>query len=541
MYDEILYRTLFEQTSDGVLILDLEGVCLSVNVRAANMLGYHPDELSGMDYRSIVVDRERAQSESIFQHLLAGYDIAPFERTFRRKDGSEIFVEINLHLVRDHEDSPLYLQCVVQDITRSKLNEIELQKRIDQMAALRQVDTEISSTLRLDQVLFFALNAAVSLSGADAGFIVMVEDSDAGPQHIIHTYGPYDGYPIQENEVAHGVVGRVMNTQQAELIPDVTVDPHYFPDLGQTRAQMVFPLMLYDQLVGVINLETTRTDRFTPEIFDFLKLLVSRLAAAINSARLYQVTETQLEELQDLYAQVSKLERLKTDMIRIASHDLRNPVGLINGYLELLRIDADARLLDAEKEYIQAIARSVERMQQIIDDILSLERINQVASNQLNELADLNTLVTKAVTSHTPEALNKSLILDLNTIPAPVIVRGDPTQLYEALSNLIGNAIKYTPEGGAIEVSIEQPNGNTAVVAVRDTGYGVPESQQARLFEPFFRARSQETEDIAGVGLGLHLVKNIIERHHGRMIFESVYGQGSTFGFELPLAPQPQE
>lgn len=541
MYDEILYRTLFEQTSDGVLILDLGGVCLSVNARAAAILGYDPDELSGMDYGAIVVDRERAQSEAVVQDLLAGAEIPPFERTFRRKDGSEIFVEVNLHLVRDHDGSPLYLQCVVQDITRSKLNEIELQKRIDQMAALRQVDTEISSTLRLDQVLFFALNAAVSLSGADAGFIIMVENSDEGQQYIIHTYGPYDSYPLRESDLAHGVVGRVMHTQQAELIPDVTTDPHYFPDLGETRAQMVFPLMLYDQLVGVVNLETTRTDRFTPEIFDFLKLLVSRLAAAINSARLYQVTETQLAELQDLYAQVSKLEKLKTDMIRIASHDLRNPVGLINGYLELLRIDADARLLETEKEYIRAISRSVERMQQIIDDILSLERINQVASNQFNELADLNLLVTKAVTSHTPEALNKSQILDMHTAPAPVIVQGDPAQLYEALSNLIGNAIKYTPDGGAIEVSIEQPNGSIALVAVRDTGYGVPEAQQARLFEPFFRAKSKETEEIAGVGLGLHLVKNIIERHHGRMIFESVYGQGSTFGFELPLAPVPEE
>ena len=149
---------------------------------------------------------------------MAGYDIAPFERTFRRQDGSEIFVEVNLHLVRDHEGSPLYLQCVVQDITRSKLNEIELQKRIDQMAALRQVDAEISSTLRLDQVLFFALNAAVSLSGADAGFIVMVEDNDEGQQHIIHTYGAYDAYPIQESEITHGVVGRVMNTDRKSVV-----------------------------------------------------------------------------------------------------------------------------------------------------------------------------------------------------------------------------------------------------------------------------------------------------------------------------------
>jgi signal transduction histidine kinase len=101
--------------------------------------------------------------------------------------------------------------------------------------------------------------------------------------------------------------------------------------------------------------------------------------------------------------------------------------------------------------------------------------------------------------------------------------------------NLINNAIKYTPPAGRVDVHLRL-DANNAIFEVKDNGYGVPEEQQARLFEPFYRVRTNETKKIEGTGLGLHLVKNIVDRHNGRMIFSSVYGEGSTFGFTLPAA-----
>jgi signal transduction histidine kinase len=137
-----------------------------------------------------------------------------------------------------------------------------------------------------------------------------------------------------------------------------------------------------------------------------------------------------------------------------------------------------------------------------------------------------------------PQAATKQQQIALIIGYQPLWVEGDPLQLEEALNNLIHNAIKYTPDEGSITVSISRYE-ELVTFRVRDTGYGIPESQQERLFQPFFRVRTQETKAIEGTGLGLHLVKNIVTRHNGHMFFQSVRGEGSTFGFDLPLRDAP--
>jgi two-component system, OmpR family, phosphate regulon sensor histidine kinase PhoR len=114
-------------------------------------------------------------------------------------------------------------------------------------------------------------------------------------------------------------------------------------------------------------------------------------------------------------------------------------------------------------------------------------------------------------------------------------VTGDEAQLQEAFVNILMNAIKYTPANGRIQIRLRQQDA-FALLEIQDSGFGIPDELQPNLFRPFYRAKTQDTANIPGTGLGLHLVKNIIERHQGRMIFQSTYGSGSTFGFILPLS-----
>jgi signal transduction histidine kinase len=147
---------------------------------------------------------------------------------------------------------------------------------------------------------------------------------------------------------------------------------------------------------------------------------------------------------------------------------------------------------------------------------------------------DLNELVGKLAHESQPQAERKKQRFNvvLADVPAPICV--DLSQVREAIDNIIGNAIKYTPDSGTVTVTMKI-EGKRGVFEVKDTGYGVAPDEQARLFQPFFRASNARESSIEGTGLGLHLVKNIIERHGGKMRFESKLGEGSTFGFELPL------
>ena len=263
------------------------------------------------------------------------------------------------------------------------------------------------------------------------------------------------------------------------------------------------------------------------EYLDKSQLKAALVARTIRYAVRHQQDRNELE---DLYQQVSELEQLKTDMIRIAAHDLRTPLMTMLNYTQFLQQDADHPLQDYQQEYTETMIGSIRRMQQIIGDILSLERIEEVAEGNYREVLDLAALVQTVASDIVP--VDRTLTLNVETTPATV--EGDPSQLREATMNLIGNAIKYTPDDGNITVTVKT-KAHAAIFQVVDTGYGIPEAMQPRLFQPFYRAKSKETRHIEGTGLGLHLVRNIVRRHGGEIIFKSVYGEGSTFGYRLPL------
>ncbi|MFN8560441.1 MAG: HAMP domain-containing sensor histidine kinase [Anaerolineae bacterium] len=228
---------------------------------------------------------------------------------------------------------------------------------------------------------------------------------------------------------------------------------------------------------------------------------------------------------------VSELEQLKTDMIRIAAHDLRNPLGVVKASAELML--EDATLTPDQREFLDSIEEAGQKMLKIINDILSLQRIETMQTGGHRDDIDLSDLLRSVFAGNEARAQKKAQTFRLSLPEESVLVYVDAAQIREAMDNLIGNAIKYTPGGGTVTVRLE-PFERSVVVEVEDTGLGVPEEQQARLFQPFFRASNARASKIEGTGLGLHLVKNIIERHGGIMRFRSAPGAGSVFGFEMP-------
>lgn len=245
--------------------------------------------------------------------------------------------------------------------------------------------------------------------------------------------------------------------------------------------------------------------------------------------------QTSLDELRDVYGRVSNLEQLKSDMIGLAAHDLRGPLLSMIGFTELMMEDR-AQLPAEYVPFVEMIHRSGETMMHIIDDVLCLQRIEESGDFATMGLVSLNPLVAEAAGYYGQVAEGKNQRFKLLLPASPLVVRGDPTQLREAIHNLIGNAIKYTPEGGRITVVLGQDADHRVSFQVEDSGVGIPQEAQAELFKPFYRVRTLETAGIDGTGLGLALVKRIVERHMGRVHFTSRERVGSTFGFSLPRA-----
>ncbi|KAB2854883.1 MAG: GAF domain-containing protein, partial [Anaerolineae bacterium] len=373
----------------------------------------------------------------------------------------------------------------------------------------------------------FGLDVASRVSGAEHGFIGLVEGDTV---RLAKPLGQYAGF--SSFSVTHGTIRRVLDSKQALWLQDVSQAPDYVADIPGTVAMILLPLIRHGRVIGVMDLETSHAGFFDNETFEFLKLVAARLAVALENAQLYEVSTQQLAELQELYGRVSYLERLKTDMIRIAAHDLRNPLTAIMGLTELILESHEGLSLD-HLELMRDIDKAARQMYKMTGDILSIQRIEQSAGEF--KPIDVVGIVQNVYNNSLIHANRKHQTFELRIPSMSVMVRGDEVQLREAIDNLVSNAIKYTPEDGrvCVRLSIDEPH--YVRVEVEDTGYGIPENQQARLFQPFYRAKTAETRQIEGTGLGLHLVKNIIERHSGQLTVQSVYGKGSTFAFTLKI------
>ncbi len=227
------------------------------------------------------------------------------------------------------------------------------------------------------------------------------------------------------------------------------------------------------------------------------------------------------------------LNRFKDEMLKLASHDLRSPLALIVGYASLIALDEAEDL--PTQPYLDAIMRATERMQGLLDDMLRVEQIRK-SPLEMDQQIDFADLVGTAVEHMRPAAEQKRQALDtdiwLEDAPAVTI---NPVLIREAMENLIGNALKYTPEGGHVTVRAFSQDAYLNF-NVEDNGIGIPAEHLPRIFETFYRAKQSGSEGVEGRGLGLSLVKTIIERHQGEVWVESNQGKGSRFGFWIPVA-----
>lgn len=228
-----------------------------------------------------------------------------------------------------------------------------------------------------------------------------------------------------------------------------------------------------------------------------------------------------------------KLDALKSEFVSTVSHDLRAPLTLMRGYGTMLTMMGTMN--DQQKDFVRKILDSVDQMASLVDNLLDLGRIEAGVGLSL-EPVQIEGVIRDVADSYRPQAVNKQITLEVEAVESSEAIEADPTLLRQAIANLVDNALKYTPQKGLVRVRARQQEGVQRIV-IEDNGLGIAPTDQARLFEKFYRARRPEALREKGAGLGLAIVKSIVEQHGGRVRLESRLGMGSTFTLELPMHP----
>jgi signal transduction histidine kinase len=421
-----------------------------------------------------------------------------------------------------------------------RLAELERSK----VQELYQINRALNSSLGLSETLHAVVRSARELLKAEAAVALLVE-ADQSALRLAASAGT----PAQANERAVPIAGTLAATVLASGKPLVGTDPAQWREasllgLGAERRGTVLaaPLAVRGKLAGVLETHRRQDHAFTEEDVALLLSFADAAAVAVANAELYEQLRAEDEQLREL-------NRLKDEFISLASHELKSPLSSILGYAQLMlrKAKPDVGEDPAIKAW-QAIVRQAERINSLVNQLLDVSRI-QTGRLELNcQPTDLAALARGVVEQLAVTTDRHRLELE---VPAePVAGSWDPALLEQVLTNLVSNAIKYSPDGGLVTVRVfatsdiaSLPGAGClaggpqwAVVAVADEGIGIPKEGLAQLFQRFYRAPNAARLRINGLGLGLYISQEIIALHGGRMWVVSEEGRGSEFLFCLPLA-----
>jgi PAS domain S-box-containing protein len=512
---------IYEHAPLGVMLADPLGGRISFNLAWQRMLGYTEEELYQLGPDGLTHPDDLAADKALFESMTRGErDHYELEKRYRRKDGSTMWGFLRFYAIIEG-DRPL-LVAMVEDITERKAHEAAIQAAHDELEA--RVEARTAELERLNEALHVS-EERFRLAARAANDALYEWDLPTGTIWWNEGMEEAFGYPAAE-PAEHGIDWWVAN-----IHPDDRdrVDGGLATAIESRRSYWADEYMFL------------RKDGTYAPVFDrgYFVFDAAGAPARMLGAMLDVTERRRLEELrareQEARAEVAaarRLDQMKTNFVSAVSHELRTPLTGILGYAEFLEDEVAGALSPDQAGFVREIETGARRLESLIDDLLDFARIDSGTFRLQPQPFDLGDKAREVIGALQPQARKGAVTLDLAIAAEAAPIEGDPQRVGQVLFNLVGNALKFTSEGGAVTVSVTRV-GQAMRCAVADTGPGIAPEDHEKLFRRFSQLEAGINR--GGTGLGLSIAKAIVEAHGGKIGVESTPGSGSTFWFTLPI------
>lgn len=434
---------------------------------------------------------------------------------------------------------------VKKDLELNKTQE-ELDKKLNSLYTLHKLTKAISSTFDTEKLFSQIDKSFISELGFDKGLITLLDKDTKELSFPVAV-----GYPAEKQEEIKKFLIResVLDKINQPLLLDTSLS------LGGAKEELfrlldasslcLVPIISQEAKVGLIMVGTELPYvRATEGDLEILSILSGQIAAGAENAKLYEelwlshqhleqrVTQ-RTQELASANEKLKKIDKLKSEFVSAVSHELRTPLTSIKGYAAILMAGKLGAVPAPVKERLNKINKHSDSLTKLVNDLLDISRIESGKVGMRLQKLHLKDALDEVLDIMTPQIKDKKIQLFVEGIDKLPGCMGDKVQLTRVLTNLLGNAIKFTPEEGKISIKAKS-NKDFLQIDIRDSGIGIAEKNLANIFEEFYREDNAINQQVKGTGLGLSLVKRIIEAHKGKIWASSKPGKGATFSFTLP-------
>lgn len=558
------FKTAIDRSA-SIAVTDENGIILEANDQFCTLSGYSRSELLGQTHALIKSDVHPPEFYQNLWNTIRNGQVWQNEICNRTKTGQLYWEESSIVPFMDTEGQPVRYLSIRYDISSRKLAEQAIQRRAEQEKLLREISQSINQSLDLHAIFEIACHDILPLLDCDRVCILKVDPASDFQQGTFVAEALRSGLaPLIQSELKSTCFGEAKITnhpfEQAIVFNDLenhqfsTCLTHFF-DRFQIQSGLIFPLRSHERLWGLLCIYQCKTWQWQGSEIDFTQQLANQLSIAVQQAHLLEQLHQELQDRQAVQQQLAernqqlgiyneellRATRLKDEFLASMSHELRTPLNAILGMSEVLQEDILGPVNVDQRDALQIIQRSGSHLLELINDILDVAKIESGQLELYPTPVSLPHLCQSSVALVQYQASQKDITLhqDIPEFLPQLLL--DERRVRQVLVNLLNNAVKFTDPGGSVSlrVTLSPDDGAAANLyrlqfAVEDTGIGIAPEYFSQLFQPFVQIDSALNRQYSGTGLGLTVVKRVVELHAGTVDVISEVGVGSCFTITLP-------